>query len=95
MIAGRDVHAHQTVVRYAQQLFFLVTHELDNEQGDAELGQRLPCFDVVHLGLHQRQFLEVGVCFKYALDQLHTKNNFLVLIIILLMSQSKEVNSFL
>jgi len=85
VIAGRDVHAHQTVVRYAQQLFFLVAHELDDEQRDAELGQRLPRFDVVHLGLHQSQFLEVGVRFEYALDQLHAKKTtiFLMSIIIL------------
>lgn len=70
MIAGRDIHAHQSVVRDAQQLLLLVAHELDHEQGDAELGQRLPRFDVVHLGFHQGEVLEVGVRLEYALDQL-------------------------
>jgi hypothetical protein len=61
VVAGRQVHLHDAVVRHPQQLLLLVPHELDHEQRYPEVGQRLPRFDVVHLGLDQRQVLDVRV----------------------------------
>ena len=42
VIARRHVHPHQSIEGHAQQLFFTLAHEFDDEKRDAVLGQRLP-----------------------------------------------------
>lgn len=70
MVSSVDVHPHESVERDAEQLLLLVTHELNNEQRNAKVWQRLPGLDVVHLSLHQRQVLDVGMRLQDTLNQL-------------------------
>ena len=60
-VAAAEVHPHEPVEGDAEQLLPLGLEELHHEVGDAELRQRLPRLDVVHLGLDQVAVGDVGV----------------------------------
>jgi len=70
VIAGVEVHAHDAVVGHAQQLLLLVSVELDDEESYTEIGQGLPGLDVLHLGLHQGQLLNIGMGLQNPLHRL-------------------------
>lgn len=53
----------------------LVTHVLDQEEGDAIVRQRLPRTDVLQLGIHQWQVLYIGVGLQDTLHCLHKDEN--------------------
>ena len=70
MVPVRDGHAHDLVGGHPEQLLLLLAVEADDEEGDAEVRQRLPRLDEVHLGLQQVQVLHVGVRLQDLLAEL-------------------------
>ena len=70
MIAVVQWHPHDPVKSDPQKLLFFLPVKPDNKQRDSVVWQWLPCFDKIHLGLHQVQVFDIGMGFKDLVPQL-------------------------
>jgi hypothetical protein len=75
VISGINVHPHDSIEGNPEQLILLLTRELDHEERETKVRERLPGPDVIHLSFNQITVLDVRMGFQNPLRQLQKESN--------------------